>query len=352
MSLLDEAEKSFSPREGQPCANELLEGFIVTDSDVKDIQGQRYLFDDFIIDGHIIALIAEPNAGKTAIAMFLAQQFVETGKHCLYFNLDASAQEIQRHQKIARDHGYLVVCPDMKVGRSIDEAMQALEQLADARDVGNIVVILDTLKKCADVMSKGGSKSFYKMLRRLTTRGATVILLGHANKYRDQEGDLIYEGTGDLRSDVDDLIYLEYSKTATVQVISAYPDKSRGVIRKHSFELDLQTRQVEHLEHFEDVKRGSIAEEQQRKFDPDGTIKAAILGAIDQGITVQKDIVAFVNQDGIGQKSAVRSLKEGSDPKNAIQWLTVRTDRENGNAKVYSRFTGTAKVIPLGGENE
>ncbi len=57
------------------------------------------------------------------------------------------------------------------------------------------------------------------------------MLLAHANKHRDAEGDLIYEGTGDLRADVDELIYLEkqYDEVAGISTISTYPDKVRNV---------------------------------------------------------------------------------------------------------------------------
>jgi hypothetical protein len=59
-----------------------------------------------------------------------------------------------------------------------------------------------------DVMRKEDAKAFYALCRKLTTLGATVILLAHTNKYNDAEGFPVYEGTGDVVSDSDDVFYL------------------------------------------------------------------------------------------------------------------------------------------------
>ena len=70
--------------------------------------------------------------------------------------------------------------------------------------LGNIVLIVDTLKKFVELMSKGGARLFFSLMRALTQRGATVILLGHTNKHRGPDGKLVFEGVGDVRADVDE----------------------------------------------------------------------------------------------------------------------------------------------------
>jgi hypothetical protein len=75
-------------------------------------------------------------------------------------------------------------------------------------DLSKSVIVLDTLKKFGDMMNKSKSKLFNSLLRTLTTKGITVVCLAHTNKHDDKDGKPIFEGTGDLRNDFDELIKL------------------------------------------------------------------------------------------------------------------------------------------------
>ena len=79
--------------------------------------------------------------------------------------------------------------------------------MSDA-DLSDTTFVIDTLKKITNVINKQSASTALKMLRALTGRGATVILLGHCNKYKDEHKYPVYEGTGDVRSDVDELALL------------------------------------------------------------------------------------------------------------------------------------------------
>ena len=78
--------------------------------------------------------------------------------------------------------------------------------------------------------------------------GATIILLGHANKYRDANGNLIFEGTNDMRSDSDDLIFFSHEKTfdggidVTTMIDTTIGAKVRGLFKPFSFNIDQDRR--------------------------------------------------------------------------------------------------------------
>src|SRR5690606_31180754 len=96
----------------------------------------------------------------------------------------------------------------------------------------------DTLKKIADVQNKAHIKEVMKVFRRLTARGMTVILLAHTNKYKDEEGNPIFEGTGDLRADVDELIYLiPHRNDDGSMYVTTKPDKVRGSFEEITFNI-------------------------------------------------------------------------------------------------------------------
>ena len=64
--------------------------------------------------------------------------------------------------------------------------MRRLGQLAISEtSLSGYVFIFDTLKKFVDVINKKNAKDFLKLMRKLSTKGATVCLLGHTNKYTD-----------------------------------------------------------------------------------------------------------------------------------------------------------------------
>ena len=46
------------------------------------------------------------------------------------------------------------------------------------------VFIFDTLKKMTDVINKRAAKDLLATLRGLSTKGMTIILLAHTNKYK------------------------------------------------------------------------------------------------------------------------------------------------------------------------
>jgi hypothetical protein len=67
------------------------------------------------------------------------------------------------------------------------------------------------------------------MLRNLTARGATVVALGHQNKHKAPDGSPMFEGTDDLRNDMDEWIYRDGVKAPDGKglLISTTPDKDR-----------------------------------------------------------------------------------------------------------------------------
>ncbi len=66
---------------------------------------------------------------------------------------------------------------------SMDGVIEILTRMSNgSEDLSDTTIIIDTLKKITDVISKRMSAGIYKMLRSLTGRGATVICLGHCNK--------------------------------------------------------------------------------------------------------------------------------------------------------------------------
>ena len=188
-------------------------------------------------------------------------------------------------------------------------------------------MIFDTLKKYADLMSKGGTRTFLTLLRSLTLRGATVLLLGHTNKHRGPDGKLVFEGVGDVRNDVDELLYIEAGEkdAAGMVTLTIRPDKARCAVREASFQLDTATMRASELPRVVDVA-AELADRKQREQDAD-LIEAtrAVLAA--GGMTHSELIKRVCSDTGQGRNSVARVVNRylGDDPSDGrALWIETR----------------------------
>lgn len=188
---------------------EMLLTMRTDDEAMKSITLAEIIWHSLIVKGHMIVICAQPNGGKTTIFTECAKDLAADGFDVLYVNADAGAGDMKRYHEHASAHGYTLIAPDLKIGMGPDDVVSSLKMMSSSDgDMTNTVIFLDTLKKFVDVISKPQAKQLYKIFRSLTAKGVTIIVLAHTNKYNDADGKPIYEGTGDIRSDFDELIYL------------------------------------------------------------------------------------------------------------------------------------------------
>lgn len=307
--------------------SKLFAALALADADVKKMADAEFLIPDMIVRGHVAAYVAPANGGKTTIFVYLAERLVAMGMSVYYINVDASPGDLKRHYGHAAKHGYQVIAPDAKDSMSTQDVIERLEIVAGmAGRCDEVVFIVDTLKKFTDVIDKRQAKEFYRLMRAVTVKGATVCLLGHVNKYAGTDGKTIFEGTGDLRNDLDELIYLDVYKDEgnNILEVTTRPDKVRADFKPKSYQIHLNDdRKVVEPS---SVIRIRTAEEREILE----SIKLAIL----DGNETQKAIVAAVQQSTThGPKTIRRALHLFTEGANA-EIRFRRTGR--GTDLVYS----------------
>ena len=242
------AGKSYA--EAQPAAIDpaaILERFEVKREYVERLGQEEHLIENLLIKQHILVCIAMSGGGKTAFwYRYAAPVLARKGYTVWYLDCDSPASEHREMKEIADRHGFRFLNADANVGAGINELKKNLETIATSDcDLTGHVFIFDTLKKFTDLMSKGSVKDFFTLCRKLTSKGATVVLLGHANKYRSKpEGHLIAEGVGDVRSDTDELIFFERKRNENTGGLDVTTDpdpdhgaKVRGLFEPFSFHI-------------------------------------------------------------------------------------------------------------------
>lgn len=258
-----------------------LSRFIVTDEQVQEMKATRMIWRDTIAASHLSVWSAPGNGGKTTIAKFAAGELASEHQ-VLFFQEDASAGDLPALHQHAKEHGYHMLNSTL-AGSSPEDLIDVLHDLVrSSTPLDGFVLFLDTLKKFTDLMSKGGSRAFFQLMRSLTQRGATVVLLGHTNKHKGTDGKLIFEGVGDVRNDVDELIYIEATEKDPLGLVTLTmrPDKVRCAVQERSFQLDTRTMQVRALDEVVDVH--SMLEA-KRQREEDQAIVSEVLAALHGG---------------------------------------------------------------------
>lgn len=261
----------------------LFNDLFLNSEDVEKMADAIFLIPNMIVRGHVAAYVSPGNGGKTTIFIHLCEALAADGLKVLYINVDGNPGDLKRHHAHAEKYGYKVIAPDAKDGKSAEDVLKILNGIAKgSARCNDLVLIIDTLKKFVDVINKTRAKEFFKLLRAITAKGATICLLGHTNKYKDEDGKAIFEGTADLRNDLDELIYLDYFKddVAGTQTVTTRPDKVRAEFSPRTFIINLEDRSVTEPDSVINV----LSKEDRELLDQ---IKAAI----NSGKTSQKDII-------------------------------------------------------------
>lgn len=314
------------PQTGASASLEWLNEFRLTDDEVAEIKDPEWAIPNIAPRGHVVAIAAPPSAGKTTILFHLAKQHTHKF-NVVYVHADTNPSDAKSYFEQAKVHDVAYLTPDMKVGKSMADVVSRLEALANSdADLNDELWVFDTLKKMTDMIDKSRLKGLLQTLRKLSSRGMTVVLLAHTNKHKDAEGNHIFEGTGDLRADVDELIYLEKMEEDEKLVVSTRPDKVRAEVTKMTFEID-KDRKVTLRDNHVDVVKVKADASRREKDEP---LIEIVDQAIRSGECLQSQILAFCKVNGAFSIRKVQSiLSFYSKPGAEQRWVKEREQEHN-----------------------
>jgi len=313
-------------------------GFIMTKEEIDQIADPDWVVLNMFIQSHLVAISAEANAGKTTIVFHLAGEMAANGFEVLYINADIAGGDAKGMWQQAQEKGVNLLLPDFK-GKNMMQVRAHLENMASKEnaDYSDIVLIVDTLKKFVDLMSKGGVKMAFNLFRKLNAKGMTVITLGHVNKHKIGDKP-IFEGVGDIRNDVDELIYFLPVKNDDGSItVSIDVDKGRGNFEPTTFTI-LSDRSVRREKQFIDTANILAKKAQYKK---DIVFIDSINAALDDGCKNQKEIIDFCSKKGGVGKNSVLNVLQRYSGRFSDPWLWRRDKQFKRNTLIYE------KVPPL-----
>jgi len=188
-----------------------------SEEDIEDIFTQAYMppeelrkmmvnsvpiLGDFILKGQLSFIYGPPNSGKSLLIMHLLRNAPEP---IVYLNADDNINEAVYKTEIAQRYNHKMIVCGSKNENDPYIVLKKMEMVLErnSKYYKDKIIIIDTVKKFVDVMSKKETRHFLQLMRKITLSGGTVVLLGHTNKITPQTKELVFEGVGDFMSDMD-----------------------------------------------------------------------------------------------------------------------------------------------------
>jgi hypothetical protein len=307
------------------------------------------------LKGQATIFYAAPNTGKTLITLSLiidgiAKRHIDPAK-LYYLNMDDSGKGLLEKLRLAEEYGFHMLAEGHRDFK-ISEFLSIVSEMVEKDQCREVIIVLDTLKKFADLMDKVKASSFTKVIRRFVLKGGTLVALAHTNKNPGRDGKLVYSGTTDIIDDFDcayTLAYVTTSDATKEKVVEFENKKTRGDVAYTAaysyaiengisyYELLLTVRPVD-LEQLPQMK-------QAEQLNSDAEVIKAVIEGIQEGINTKMLLAGTAAvKAGISKRSALQLIEKytGCDP-TLHRWNYSVQER---GAKVFEVLT-PASAAPI-----
>jgi hypothetical protein len=305
-----------------------------------------FILPQIALSGDLTIINAAPNAGKTLITLWLlSQRDIEATKEqtILYINADDSFPGGIEKAEFMEGFNVHSLIPNQS-GFDTDKLTAILREAIKTQAAGDLIIVLDTLKKFVNMMDKNFARSFNILLREFTQAGGTVIALAHTNKHKNGDGKGVAEGVGDFLNDFDCCYILDVEQTDETKTIVFENQKLRGPnVKRVSFTYDNREKRT-WTERFESVAR--LSDDEARSMitgikdaeihDNDAPVINYLESILEPGpavrrVLTQEDLGA--GKPSRGQREQVLDRYTDANPRKEFQHWTARTGDKGG--KIY-----------------
>lgn len=319
---------------GNPFA--CFDQFTISDEQLDAIAEPEWIYPHLLGRGFMTVWCAKPNGGKTAIAEYVSRVIAKDW-NVIWLQGDLSGSQAKQAILRAKQYGYKYYCPDFKAGKSMGKAFELLTEMNESGgDFSRTILIVDTLKKLVDsTIAKGDMVKAFKVLRGLTVKGLTILLLHHTKKY-DVDGKPVFEGTNEVITDVDELFYLISAKNPDGSlIVTTEPEKKRGQAQQLTFEISAKLSGGVDVREIPFVDAVQVSKEQQQYFS-DKELIEAIVDVLSDGEMNQGELIDAVRAETNDSKKRVSDVVKRYVGK---YWQRTK-NREENNKWIYRKGGG------------
>jgi archaellum biogenesis ATPase FlaH len=313
----------------------------------KKMLDDKFVIKDIAILGQATAFYAKPNTGKTVLTLYKLKESIQNGsiegENVFYINADDSYKGLVTKTQLAEKYGFHMISPSHN-GFESKQFLTYLRALMEQDTASGKIIVLDTLKKFADLMDKKKASDFMVIGREFISKGGTLILLAHTNKNRNGDGKVVFAGTSDIVDDVDCAYTLdEVECIGSTKKVIFENIKNRGdVAREIAFQYDIcEGQSYEQLLdsvtecNKESLEKAMKAKAIADKLERNSGVIQAIIEAIDSGHILKTDLIGYAQQCSVfGRQKISTVLKEhtGSNYIDGDRWRETIGEK---NAHIY-----------------
>ena len=318
----------------------------------------RYILGEMALLGQSTVIYAQPNTGKTLLVLHLLTESIKSGeiesKNVFYINADDSHSGLTEKLELAEEYGFNMLSP----GHPREQPFKAnmlefiINDLVRSGEARNKILILDTMKKFTDTMSKKAASAFGEIIRAFVLNGGSAIMLAHVNKHRSDDGKLIYAGTTDAVDDSDCAYTIDtVSEENGIKIVSFQNFKKRGSV------VESANYQYTNADSYRDILNSVIEvdEEQKSRLLEQKSIDdlltennhaiSVISTNLDSAPLLKTNLVRSAQQAlGISRKKVIKILEQhtGESYDDGHRW---RIEKGLNNAHYYFLLPPTTNEI-------
>ncbi len=266
-----------------------------------EMDADKYVMARLAVKGQSTAFYGDTNRGKTLLTLRETVRQITAGEieasQVFYINADDHGRGIAQKQRLAEKYGFKMLVPGRN-GFQADMLRPLLKARVDNGRAQACIVILDTLKKFIDLMSKREGTAWGNISREFVSAGGSLISLAHTNKHKDENGGSVYAGTADVIQDCDCAYLIELvSEDAGTRTVEFRNIKARGdVDRKRGFTYTLDVPYQEMFDSVQVVEDRELERARERKQSADALARhheaiMHIQALIRRGITQRRALI-------------------------------------------------------------
>jgi len=223
----------------------------LNNEDIKNIEDQEFLYPELIIKNNITFIIAAPNTGKSAITFGMIKDLLssESIDNVFFFDPDSNIGYVkpiisdlsEKYQdKFSYYNGVKTSTLEMK------EIMKTMSVLPKGSGK-NSLIICDGYQFFLDggISEDKNHKSFIEITKGIRDRfGATVIILHHTKRSKDEDGNTEYLGSQIVESASDNMLLMQNKKHLEIFVKKSRADKKNNV---YTVDIDYRNRVIKSI---------------------------------------------------------------------------------------------------------
>lgn len=326
-------------------------------ADYQDLaQSAKPLLGAVCFSGEATIWYAKHNVGKTLLTLHFVTDAIQCGRiagnDVFYVNADDSSAGLAEKLGILEELGAHTLVPGQE-GFKAEALKGLLLQAAHGGAARGTLVVIDTIKKFADLMNKRESSEFANACRQFVSAGGSVVGLAHVNKIK-LDGKSIHAGTTDILDDFDAgyiIDDLPQSGNPGEKIIEFERIKGRaGGAQSAAFAYAAEDG-LSYGERLASVRAvdpddvTSIKRVEQERSDAEviAIIRAAIADGVNTKLALRDAVASNAN---ISRRAALKVLERYSGT-NPIEHRWSFARKKHG-AMIYSLISGTdGKGLPL-----